>query len=834
MLRHLRLAVRTLLKTPFVTGVAITSLALGIGANTAIFSLFDRFLLRPLPVASPDALVNLAAPGPKPGSTQCSQAGPCTDVFSYPMFRDLERLQTSFTGLAGHKQFGANVAARGDTRSMDGELVSGSYFPTLGLQPAAGRLLTPSDDTTPGAHPVAVISHGYWTSRFAQNPSIIGQPIVVNNTALTVVGVAPQGFEGTTLGLRPNLFVPLSMRAVMQPGWEGFDNRRSYWVYVFGRLKPGVTLAQAHAALEGPYRAILVDVEAPLQAGMSDQTLQRFKTRALEMTPGQSGQSRVDDEARTPLLLLMAVTGLVLLTACANVANLLLARGAGRAGEMAVRLSIGAGRGQLLTQLLIESCTLSLAGGVLGLGVARVTLAGIAALLPAEAAHTVPATLDGGVLVFALALAVGTGVLFGLYPALHATRPDLMSALKSQAGQPGGGRAASRFRSGLAIGQMALSMALLVAAGLFLKSLDRVTRVDLGLRTEQIVTFSLSPELNGYTPAQSRAFFERVEDAVAALPGVTSVTASVVALISGSNWGNGVRVEGFEAGPDTDIGSSVSAVGADFFATLGIPLLRGRDFTRADAEGRPKVAIVNEAFARKFQLGDRVVGARMSTSGGANAPLDVEIIGLAKDAKYSEVKDVIPPVYFTPYRQETDVGSISFYAATTGDAEALLASIHEAVRALDPNLPVENPLTMAQQVRENIFLDRMISTLSASFAALATLLAAIGLYGVLAYTVAQRTREFGLRMALGADGTMVRGLVLGQVLRMTLVGGIVGLLLAVGIGRGAQSLLFEIQGWDPAVLVMSTVLLGAVAFGAGLLPAVRASRIAPMVALRDE
>jgi predicted permease len=817
MLRHLRLAVRTLLKTPFVTGVAVTSLALGIGANTAIFSLFDRFLLRPLPVAAPDALVNLAAPGPKPGSTQCSQAGPCTEVFSYPMYRDLERLQTSFTGLAAHKQFGANVAARGDTRSLDGELVSGSYFSTLGLQPAAGRLLTPGDDVTPGAHPVVVLSHGFWTSRFAQDPAIVGQPIVVNNTALTVVGVAPPGFEGTTLGLRPGLFVPISMRGVIQPGWEGFENRRSYWVYVFGRLKPGVSIAQAQAALDGPYRAILLDVEAPLQAGMSDQTLERFKAKSLVMTPGQSGQSSVDDEARTPLLLLMAVTGLVLLTACANVANLLLAKGAGRSGEMAVRLSIGAGRGQLLTQLLVESCTLSLAGGVLGLGVARVTLAGIAALLPPDASHTVPASLDTGVLAFAVALAMGTGLLFGLYPALHATRPDLIATLKSQAGQPGGARAASRFRSGL-----------------FLKSLDRVSRVDLGLRTEQLVTFSLSPELNGYTPVQSRAFFERVEDAVAALPGVTSVTASVVALISGSNWGNGVRVEGFEAGPDTDRGSSVSAVGADFFGTLGIPLLRGRDFTRADAAGRPKVAIVNEAFARKFQLGDRVVGARMSTSAGGAGPLDVEIIGLAKDAKYSEVKDVIPPVYFTPYRQDDEVGSISFYAATTGDAEALLASIHETVRALDPNLPVENPRTMAQQVRENIFLDRMISTLSASFAALATLLAAIGLYGVLAYTVAQRTREFGLRMALGADGAAVRSMVLRQVLRMTIIGGLVGLALAVGIGRGAQSLLFEIQGWDPAVLTASAALLGVVALGAGLLPALRASRIAPMVALRDE
>jgi predicted permease len=461
-----------------------------------------------------------------------------------------------------------------------------------------------------------------------------------------------------------------------------------------------------------------------------------------------------------------------------------------------------------------------------------VTLTSIAALLPPEAAHTVPATLDTSVLAFAVALAVGTGVLFGLYPALHATRPDLIATLKSQAGQPGGARAASRFRSGLAIGQMALSMALLVAAGLFLKSLDRVSRVDLGLRTEQLITFSISPGLNGYAPAQSRAFFERVEGAVAALPGVASVTASVVPLIAGTNWGNRVRVEGFEAGPDTDIDSSTSAVGAEFFATLGIPLLRGRDFTPADAAGRAKVAIVNEAFARKFNLGDRVIGARMSTSG--TGPLDIEIIGLARDAKYSEVKDVIPPVCFTPYRQEDDVGNISFYAATTGDATALFASIGEAVRALDPNLPVENPRSMAQQVRENIFLDRMISTLSAAFAALATVLAAIGLYGVLAYTVAQRTREFGLRMALGADGAMVRGLVLGQVLRMTLLGGVVGLALAIGIGRGAQSLLFEIRGWDPAVLAASAGLLGVVALGAGWLPALRASRIAPMVALRDE
>jgi predicted permease len=378
-------------------------------------------------------------------------------------------------------------------------------------------------------------------------------------------------------------------------------------------------------------------------------------------------------------------------------------------------------------------------------------------------------------------------------------------------------------------------MALLVAAGLFVKSLYNVSRVDLGLKTDALVTFSISPDLNGYSPEQSVAFFERVEDALAALPGVTSVSASTVGLIGGSNWNNGVAVQGFDAGPDTNITSSFSLIGPDFFKTLGIPLIAGREFTRADAQGAPKVAIVNEAFVRKFNLGDRAVGTRMSTNPGpGGGELDIEIVGFVKDAKYSQVKAAIPPQYFTPYRQGERVGSVNFYATTTGDATALLGAVQAAVRQLDPNLPIENPKTMTQQVRENIFLDRFISTMSASFAMLATILAAVGLYGVLAYTVAQRTREFGLRMALGADGASVRGLVLGQVVRMTIVGGVLGLLTAMAIGRAAASLLYGLQSWDPVVLSSSAVLLTLVATAAGWLPALRASRVAPMVALRDE
>jgi len=833
MLSNLRLAVRTLAKTPFVTAIAVLSLALGIGANTAIFSLFDRMLLRPLPVPDPGALVNLVAPGPKPGSNSCNQAGDCQSVFSYPMFRDLERVQTVFTGIAAHVLTGVNLAARGQTLSADGVLVSGSYFPVLGVQPAVGRLLGPDDDRTPGAHDVVVLSHAYWTSHFGEQPSVVGEPLIVNGTAMTIVGVAPRGFEGTTLGTRPSVFVPLSMRETLVPGWKGLENRRSYWAYLFARLKPGVSREQAQAALEPLYRAIILDVEAPLQVGLSDQTMARFKSKPLTLEPGERGQSDVRGEARAPLLLLFGVTALVLVTACANIANLLLARAAGRAQEMAVRLSIGAGRRQILGQLLVESCTLALLGGVAGLLVSRWTLSGIAALLPPQAEAVMPSGVDPTVLVYTLGLSLATGVVFGLYPALHSSRPDLAGVLKGYSGQPAGARAASRFRTVLATSQIALSMALLVAAGLFTKSLYNVTRVDLGLATDRLVTFAVAPSLNGYAAAQSLAFFERAEDALAALPGAESVSASTVQLIAGNNWNNSVAVQGFEAGPDTNTTASFSLIGADFFQTLGIPLMAGREFTRGDAAGAPKVAIVNQAFARKFNLGDRVVGTRMSTDRDSTN-LDIEIVGLVQDAKYSEVKDAVPPQFFRPYRQGENVGAINFYVRTAGDAAALLGPARAAVHDLDPNLPVEGAKTMAQQVRENVFLDRMISTLSAGFAVLATVLAAIGLYGVLAYTVTQRTREFGLRMALGADGASVRGMVLGHVARMTAAGGLVGLVAAVGLGRLAQALLYQLQGYDPAVLAVSAVLLALVAAAAGLLPALRASRIEPMVALRQD
>ena len=831
----LKFALRTLFRTPFLTSIAVLSLALGIGANTAIFSLFNQLLLRPLPVEAPDRLVNLEVPGPKPGSQSCGQAGGCDLVFSYPMFRDLERDVKSLSGLAAHRSFGANLAFEGQTINGEGLFVSGSYFPTLGLSPALGRLLGSGDDRVKGESMVVVLSHDYWASRFAATPSVLNKALFINGYSLTIVGVAPAGFTGTTLGSRPEIFVPITLREQLQAGFKGLDNRQSYWAYVFGRLGPGVTVEAAQTELSTKYRTIINEVEAPLQKGMSAATMEKFRARPILVKEGQRGQSSLHEEASTPMNLLFAVTGVVLLIACANVANLLLARSAARTNEMAVRLSIGASRSRLIGQLLTESCVLALLGGLGGLLVAQWTLKGIAAIIPSDTASTLAFQLDWEVMLFAAALSLTTGVLFGLFPAVHSTRPDLATTLKGTSGQPSGARAASRFRMGLVTAQMALSMAMLASAGLFAKSLFNVSRVELGIKIDNLVTFEISPELNGYTPDRSKAIFEQLENELAGLPGVSSVTSALVPVLGGDSWGTNVGVQGFKAGPDTDTNSRFNEVGPAFFSTMGMPLIAGREFTRADRIGSPKVAIVNEAFAKKFGIERTAVGTLMRQN-GSQGTMDMEIVGLVQNAKYNAVKAETPELFFIPYRQDEGVGSMNFYIRTAAEPTQFLKSIGAVVSKVDPNLPVEDLMTMPQTVRENVYMDRLISTMSASFASLATLLAAVGLYGVLAFTVTQRTREFGLRMALGADGARLRGMVLKQVALLAIIGGAVGLSLAWTIGGLAEAneQLFGMKGRDPYVLTAAFVVLGLVALSAGYLPARRASRVDPMRALRWE
>lgn len=831
-MRNLRLAFRTLLQSPIVSAVAILSLAFGIGANTAIFALFEQILLRNLPVANPTELVNITANGPRSGNNSTNNAGGNDSIFSYPMFRDLEKVQTVFTGIAAHRLFGANLAYRGNTTSAEGVFVSGSYFPVLGLQPALGRLLTPADDENPGAHRLVVLSHAYWTERFNQNPQLLNEALLVNGVPLTIIGVAPRDFRSVTLGSSPSIFVPISMREALTPGWKGLTERRSYWIYLFGRLKPGLSVEQAQAAINGPFRAIVKDVELPLQKGASDRLRERFLSQTMKLEPGAQGQSNMMQEARTPLILLLTITGFVLLIACANIANLLLARSANRAKEFAIRLALGASRGQVIAQLMAEALLLAVLAAAAALLVAYGTSQFILSVMPPDASTVLISPLRPTIIAFTFGLSLIAGFLFGLFPAIHSSSPDLASAMKDQGANVSASRSATRFRNALVTAQIALSLLLLVSAGLFLKSLVQILRVDLGLKTANTITFGLSPELNQYTPARSRALFGRIEESIAALPGITAVTTSTVPLLTGSNWGSNVSIDGFEAGPDTDTHAMFSRIGSGFFRSFGIGLAAGREFAPTDSMDAPKVAIVNEAFVRKFSPSSSALGKRMQM--GAGGKNDIEIVGIVKDSKYSQVKDATPPLFYLPYRQDPGLGSSTFYVKTTLPPEQTVPALRQAIAALDPNLPIEQLKTLEAQVNENIVLDRLVSTLAAAFAVLATVLAAVGLYGVLAFTVARRTREIGIRLAIGASTSAIRNMVLREVGLMVAMGVALGLPAAWLLGRYAETLLYEIKGGDPAVLAGAIVLVALVSFASGYLPARRAMSTDPMQALRYE
>lgn len=824
----LRYGLRGLLARPMFAAIVVLTLGLGIGANTAIYSLFHQMLLRPLPVAAPGELVNLSSPGPKQGWSTSNNAGRSESIFSYPLFRDLEEKQDGIATIAAHREIAVNLSYRGKTSNSTGAVVSGGYFPVLGIAPALGRLLDRNDDTAPGSADAAVLSHAYWRNTLGSDPGVIGQTLLVNGTPLSIVGVAPEGFEGTTMGSAPAVFVPITLRWSSDPrNLPNHDNRQYHWVYLFARLAPGVTLAQAQERLNAPFKAILADVEAAQQQ-MSGAALEQFLARELQLAPGPRGQSTAPGEAAPSLLLLLGVALLVLVIACVNIANLQLARGAGRMAEMAVRAAIGASQRRMLTQLLWEAVLLALAGAVLAVPVAYAGLRVLGGMMP-ESDGAALGLMPAAVL-FAFVAALLTVLIFGVFPALQLARTSPMSVLRGTSGQPGGGRATARFRNSLVVVQIAFSMTLLVLAGLFTQSLANLSRVDLGLRTESLLAFAVSPQLNGYAAAQSRQVFERIERDVAALPGVTGVASSTVRLLSNSETGNNVSVEGYVAAPGEDTDAMRNEVGPGFFATVGMPLLAGREFAEMDAASAPKVAIVNEKFAERFGLGVNPVGKRMAI--GGTEDLDIEIVGLVKNAAYSGVKNETPPLVFLANRQNENLGDMTFYVRTALDPLQQASAIRAAIARIDANLPIEDLATVSEQIRENTFADRLVGMLSAAFALLATVLAASGLYGVLSYTVAQRGREIGLRLALGAPPARLRGMVMRQIARMALIGGGIGLVAAIALGHAAEALLFGLRGHDPFVLVVSTLLLGSVVFAAGYLPARRAARTDPMNALR--
>ena len=829
----IRLTIRSLARTPLYTLTAIVSLALGIGATTAIFSMMDRVLLRQLPVRNPGELAFLYHPGPLQGSSSTSeQGGP---AFSYPMFREMQSQQTAFTGLAGSYMVAASAAYKNAAANARALLVSGNYFQVLGVGPAMGRVFDNNDDRVNGGHPLVVLTHGYWTSRFGADPGLLNQTMIVNGHAMTVVGIAQKGFSGEMPGTVPDFFVPISMKKEMTPDSDGLTDRKDYWVTLFGRLKPGTTLDQAQTAINITYQPQLRQ-DIALLSKVSDDTLKKYQAKRIVLRRGEFGRGELREQGRKPLQLLLAMTCMVLLIACANVANLQVTRALARTRETAVRLALGASRLQLAGQLLIESCIVAVAGAALGLAVAYWTQRGILAALPPRTLGpgVLEAALDARMLGFALALAAIASVIFGLYPSLQASKAELTVALRDQSGQATAPRSTGAFRKGLVMLQTAISLLLLISAGLFGKTLLNLTRVNLGIRTDHLLTFALTPKLNGYSEERTVQLYRDLRERLAALPGVTSATGARVPAIAGSNSSGNMTVEGFTPKGDGDDNSRFNEVGPDYFRTMGIPLIAGREFADSDRAGAPKVAVVNEAFVRHFITNRNPIGTQVMRGSDARIKYDTVIVGVVKDAVYSNMREPARPVYYSAYAQARQQRNMNFYVRTVADPLQAASAVRGAVASFDPNLPVVNLRTMQAQIDANVANERLLSLLTGAFAGLATLLAAVGLYGVLAFNVARRTREIGIRMALGAGAAQVRRLVVREVLVIIGIGTAAGLTAAWFAGALVQSVLFETRPADPWVFAAAAGALALIAFVAAYLPARRATTVDPMIALRYE
>jgi predicted permease len=820
-----RHALRGLRKNPGFSLIVILTLGFGIGANAAIFSLMDQVILRLMPVQNPSELVQLDGPGPFQGRTFNNQ------TFSYPMYTDLRDRNEVLSGVLARFPMAMTIVSQGRSERVYGDLVSGNYFDVLGVRPALGRVFTPADDTTPGGHPVAVLSYGYWQRRFGGDPSILNQTLTVNGHPMTIVGVAAKGFAGVQREISSDVVVPMMMKAQMTSTWDDLDNRRSRWVTIIGRLKPGVGLKQAETQLNVIYRQAN-ELEAQNLTGTSASTRQRFVSKHLDVLPAGRGLSDLRRQFSTPLIVLMCMVGVVLLTACANVANLLLARVTSRQKEIALRLALGSGRARIVRQQLIESVMLALAGAIVGLALSAWTGRLLLAALPGDpATQTLSASPDARVMAFTFLLAFVTALLFGIMPALSATRAWVIGALKEEAGSVAGGGRQARVRRSLVVAQVALSMLLLAAAGLFARSLYNLNAVDTGFSVDNLLTFSIDPTLSGYDHPRSLAFFEQSQEAIAALGNVRAVSMSEMGAFNGNEWGITVHVDGYTAKEDEDMNVSVDGVGPNYFGTMGVALVNGREFKPSDTIGTPKVAIINETMARYFFGDGSAIGRRLGI--GRNTASDIEIVGVVKDMRTLDLNSKPKRFMYFPYRQDDSLTQLTFVVRVAGGSDAA-GSIRQAVQRIDPNLPIYETKTMTRQISESLYIERMVAALSVAFGGLATLLAAIGLYGVMSYAVARRTREIGIRMALGAERVSVVWLVLKEVAVLSVSGVAVGLLGAFYLSRKVESQLFGLSANDPATLGGAVLLLLVVALLAGLVPARRATTIDPIVALRAE
>jgi len=809
-------ALRILRKSPGFTAAAVLSLALGIGINTAVFSLINAVLLRALPVKNPEQLVVFNH----------------RNDFSYPMYVDLRDGNTVLSGLLCRFTIPASLSAEGQTQRISAELVSGNYFQVLGVEALIGRTLTPDDARLPGAQPVAVLSNGFWRSRFGSDPGVVGKTIRLDGQPFTVVGITPAGFQGTEVGVSPDVRVPITMcRALIPdlPSDVAMNERGWGWLDLVGRLKDGVSRAQAESALNVFYIHAREREVGGVFKDLPPDAKARMLSERLQLEPGSRGVSDLREMFSRQLWILMMGVGIVLVIACANVAGLLLARATARQREIAVRLALGAGRVRIVRQLITESVILALIAAAASLLIARWGSHVLASFLP-ELRLPVVLNLDPGfpVMGFAVIVSLAAGTLFGLAPALQLTRSAVAPALKAQASLSGL-RGPFTFRKVLTVAQVALSLLLLAGAGLFVRTLRNLKALDLGYGRENVLLLELVPLLNGYSDVQSARFFEQVIDRVNQLPGVRAASLGSMGLLGPGLTRQGIHVEGGNTPRGEESAGWINSVSSKYFETLRIPLLLGRSFTVRDAKGAPRVAIVNQTFSRRYFGSAIAVGRRF----GIGDVSDIEIVGIVQDGKYKDVRERTPNVVYLPFEQNFDE-PMTLYARTVGDPTKVATAIRHAVQAVDPNVPVYNVRTLEAQLDESLSQERLVATLSSWFGAFALLLAAIGLYGVLAYSVTRRTNEIGIRMALGAERSGVIWMVLREALLLVSTGVAIGVPVALVLARLVSSLLYGLRPTDPLTLAASAILLFVVAAIASYLPARRASRVDPMMALRYE
>ena len=832
MLPELVFTFRTLRRSPMFTAVAVLSLALGIGANTAIFSLLDQVVLRSLPVRDPERLVALHREY-SPNGTDSSDSP--ESVFSYPMYRQLRDGDPAFDGIIARMATGVRVAWNGAVESARVEQVSGNFFQVLGVSAAAGRTLLPGDDGAPGANPVAVFGYGYWSSRFAADRAVIGAKIAINGLPFTVVGVAGKSFHGILQGEAGQLFVPIAMQRTISPTVDVLEDSEYRWLTLFARLKPGETLAQAQAATAVVYHRIVQADAAQLSHYRTERARQAYLNHTVQLRPAAQGIAALRNRWDKPLRVIMAMVGLVLLIACANVAGLQVARATGRRREISIRMAVGAGRGHIVKQLLLEGLVLAMAGGALALVVERWSAAALLGILPRDAFNDwVSAGVDPRLFLFTFALAAVSGLLFALAPALQATRTDLAVALKTQAANVAGPGAPARLRQALVTGQVALSMVLAIGAALFAVSTANLLKANLGFRSEHLLVFGVNAVLDRPHLADALAFYHDLAARLAGIPGVVAVGASNSGLFGGGRSGGNITVEGYRAAENEETDANRMAVSPGYFQALGIALRAGRDFTERDETAAAvKPVIVNEAFVKRYLAWRNPIGARFM-SGASNHPVfNLEIVGVAADNR-SDPRGTVMPAYYFPYAQWDKPDRLTFCVRSAVDQNQLSAAIRQAVRAADSNLPVGRIESAETDVRNSLYTERLISLLAAAFGILATVLAAIGLYGVMAYAVARRTGEIGVRMALGAMPFRVLGMILQEAGRLVAAGIVLGWIAAFGLGRFVEAQLYGVHPANLAIYAAATAALAAAALAAALIPGWRAARIDPVVALKYE